>query len=117
MAPVQLPCITKPEALAEKCRAAMTRREPAIRDYFDIDYTVRKGEIDTSDASWLQLVREKIAVPGNESIDVSAERLDALRGQVEPFLKPVLRIAEFQEFNLDRAFGVIAEVAAAVKAI
>ena len=116
MAPVRLPCIAKPEALAEKCRAAMTRREPAIRDYFDIDYAVRNGEIDPSEASWLQIVREKITVPGNESVDVSVERLHALRGQVEPFLKPVLRTKEFQEFDLDRAFGVVANVAAAVKA-
>jgi predicted nucleotidyltransferase component of viral defense system len=116
MAPVRLACITKPEALAEKCRAAMTRREPAIRDYFDIDYAVRNGEIDPSEASWLRMVREKIAVPGNESVAVSVERLHTLRSQVEPFLKPVLRTKEFQEFDLDRAFGVVANVAAAVKA-
>jgi predicted nucleotidyltransferase component of viral defense system len=80
MAPLQLLCIAKSEALAEKCRAAMTRREPAIRDYFDIDYAVQNGEVDPSEASWLQMVREKIAVPGNEAIDVSVERLHALRG-------------------------------------
>jgi predicted nucleotidyltransferase component of viral defense system len=79
VAPVQLSCIAKPEALAEKCRAAMTRREPAIRDYFDIDYAVRNGEIGPSEASWLQMVGAKIAVPGNESVDVSVERLHALR--------------------------------------
>jgi hypothetical protein len=116
MAPVRLPCIGKPEALAEKCRAALTRREPAIRDYFDIDYAVRHGEIDPSEASWLQMVRDKIAVPGNESVDVSVKRLHALQDQVEPFLKPVLRTKEFQEFDLDRAFGVVTNVAAAVKA-
>jgi len=116
VAPVRLPCIAKGEALAEKCRAAMTRREPAIRDYFDIDYAVKNGGIDPSETSWLEMVREKIAVPGNESVDVSAERLHALRGQMEPFLKPFLRIKEFQEFNLDRAFGIVANVAAAVEA-
>jgi predicted nucleotidyltransferase component of viral defense system len=117
VAPVQLLCIAKSEALAEKCRAAMTRREPAIRDYFDIDYAVQNGEVDPSEASWLRMVREKMTVPGNESVDVSVGRLHALRDQVEPFLKPVLRAQEFQDFDLDRAYGVVATVAAAVKAV
>ena len=32
----------KSEALTEKFRAALSRREPAIRDFFDIDYAVRR---------------------------------------------------------------------------
>ena len=112
IAPVRIVCIAKREALAEKFRAAMTRREPAIRDYFDIDYAVRKGEIDPSEEIWLQMVRRKLAVPGNEPVDVSEARLKMLRSQLEPFLKPVLRIREFQEFDLDRAFKIVADVAA-----
>ncbi len=38
MKPVMLPCISKIEAFAEKFRAAMTRREVAIRDFYDIDH-------------------------------------------------------------------------------
>lgn len=114
--PFHIICIAKREALAEKFRAAMTRREPAIRDYFDIDYAVQKGGVDVSEAGWLQMVEEKIAVPGNESIDVSEERLKALRSQLEPFLKPVLRIGEFHAFDLDRAFTIVADVAAKVEA-
>jgi hypothetical protein len=112
IAPVRIICIAKREALAEKFRAAMTRREPAIRDYFDIDYAVRKGEIDPSEQIWLQMVRHKLAVLGNEPVAVSEERLKMLRSQLEPFLKPVLRIREFQEFDLDRAFKIVADVAA-----
>jgi predicted nucleotidyltransferase component of viral defense system len=78
--PVRFFCISKREAFAEKFRAAMTRREPAIRDYFDIDYAVANGVIDSHDASWIQMVRAKIQVPGNEVIDVSEQRLRGLRG-------------------------------------
>jgi predicted nucleotidyltransferase component of viral defense system len=78
--PVRFFCISKREAFAEKFRAAMTRREPAIRDYFDIDYAVANGVIDSHDASWIQMVRAKIQVPGNEAIDVSEQRLRGLRG-------------------------------------
>lgn len=115
--PVPFTCIAKREAFAEKFRAAMTRREPAIRDYFDIDYAVGKGEIDPKDASWLKMVREKLHVPGNDAVDVSERRLYALRDQLEPLLKPVLRIKEFQEFDLTRAFTIVADVAARVAAL
>lgn len=33
---VSLPCLTRAEAMAEKIRAALCRREPAIRDFFDV---------------------------------------------------------------------------------
>jgi hypothetical protein len=36
--PTSLRCISKIEAFAEKFRAALTRREVAIRDFYDIDY-------------------------------------------------------------------------------
>ena len=94
----------------------MTRREPAIRDYFDIDYAVANGVIDPHDASWIRMVRQKIQVPSNEAIDVSGQRLRALRDQLEPLLKPVLRIREFQPFDLDRAFTIVADVAAKLEA-
>jgi hypothetical protein len=63
---------------------------------------------------FVELVREKLAVPGNESIDVSAGRLDNLRLQVDPELRPVLRAQDFAEFNLERAFAKVVEVAAAL---
>lgn len=111
---VRFPCLSRQEAFAEKFRVAMTRREPAIRDYFDIDYAVKNGVIDPYDASWVQMVREKIQVQGHNAIDLSFQRLSVLRNQVEPLLKPVLRIKEFQAFDLDRAFTVVADVAAKV---
>ena len=114
--PVRFTCLSKQEAFAEKFRAAMTRREPAIRDYFDIDYAVANGVIDPHDASWIRMVRQKIQVPSNEAIDVSGQRLRALRDQLEPLLKPVLRIREFQPFDLDRAFTIVADVAAKLEA-
>ena len=43
VAPVTVRCVDKIEALAENFRVALSRREPAIRDFFDIDYAVRKG--------------------------------------------------------------------------
>jgi hypothetical protein len=60
------------------------------------------------------LVREKLAVPGNDPVDVSAARLAALRPQLESELKAVLRAGDFAEFDLERAFKAVVEVASAL---
>ncbi len=111
---VALRCISRMEAFAEKFRAAPSRREVAVRDFYDIDYAVRKLGVNQQDADLVNLVRQKLAVPGNEPVDISVDRLSALRQQIEPQLKPVLRGRDFWEFNLERAFRAVAEMAAEV---
>ncbi|MFZ2654188.1 MAG: nucleotidyl transferase AbiEii/AbiGii toxin family protein [Victivallales bacterium] len=95
------------EAYAEKMRAALTRREPAIRDFFDLDYADRILKFDLHDGNYLQLVRSKLAVPGNDKVDLSETRLDSLRKQIAGALKPVLRERDLHEFDLDRIFGIL----------
>lgn len=99
------------EAIAEKLRAALTRLEPAIRDFFDIDYLASQHKINLKDHHLLQLVAEKLKVPGNPPVDLSPARKEKLKSQIETELKPVLRSADFERFNLDRAFGLVAEIA------
>jgi hypothetical protein len=53
------------EAYAEKLRAALMRDEPAIRDFFDVDQAISAGRLDLTDSRLIQLVREKLSVPGN----------------------------------------------------
>lgn len=103
-----LPCISKIEALAEKFRAALTRREVAIRDFYDIDHAIRVLGVDAHDAGLAELVRQKLAVPGNDPVDVSPARLAKLRPQLATRLRPVLREQDFDEFDLDRAFDIVA---------
>jgi len=112
--PFPVRSIDKIEALAEKFRAALSRRDPAIRDFFDIDYAVRKGGLQTDNARFIDQVGQKLTIPGNESVDVSEKRLGALRRQLETQLKPVLRDRDFAEFDLDRAFGIGVRMAKAV---
>jgi predicted nucleotidyltransferase component of viral defense system len=113
--PISVRCIDKIEALAEKFRAALSRREPAIRDFFDIDYAVRKGGLRTDEADFIDQVGLKLAIPGNNPVDVSERRLEALRRQVEPELRPVLRDRDFAEFDLDRAFEIGVRMTKAVQ--
>lgn len=104
-------CISRAEAFAEKFRAALSRREPALRDFFDLDYAVRYLGLKPDDAKLVALVRDKVQIPGNDPADVSASRLAALRQQLEPQLRSVLRAEDFRAFDLDRAFGIVARMA------
>jgi len=99
--------LTMEEAIAEKLRAALTRLDPASRDFFDIDYLVSQHKIDLTDQHLLQLVAEKLKVPGNPPIDLSPARKEKLETQVNTELKPVLRPSDFESFNLDRAIEMV----------
>ena len=115
VSPVEIPCISLREAMAEKLRASMTRREPAIRDFYDIDHAVRLRGLDRCDPALLALVRRKLAMPGNGPVDLSPERLAMLHSQVEPVLGPVLRPDDFAAFDLKRSFALAQDVAKALQ--
>lgn len=99
------------EAYAEKVRAALSRREPAIRDFFDLLYAVRKMGLDIHNPDFLSMVKTKLEVPGNPPVDVSADRKQELDRQLEGQLKPVLRPGDFAGFNLDEAFELVGGIA------
>lgn len=107
-----VPCLSLEEAMAEKLRAALSRREPAICDFYDIDHAVRRCGVRIHDPALIALLRQKLAVPGNEPIDVSPVRLAALELQLASQLKPVLRNRDFAEFDLERTFVAVADLAA-----
>jgi predicted nucleotidyltransferase component of viral defense system len=109
--PLSMACISRKEAYAEKFRAALTRREAAIRDFFDIDYAVRQLGLETREPSLVRLIQSKLEVPGNEPIDVTEKRLETLRLQKESHLRPVLRNSDYQAFDLERAFPLVREMA------
>ena len=102
------------EAYAEKIRAAITRKEPAIRDFFDVFHAIRKIGLNTQDPDFLGMVKAKIDVPGNEPIDLSEERKQELNRQLEGQLKPVLRPSDFDGFNLNEAFELVRNITEAL---
>ena len=92
-------------------RATLTRRDPAIRDFFDVENAVRQRLLQHLDADFLQFVRQKLAVT-RDPVDTSSSKLTALKAQLETQLKPVLRKADYEAFILDRAIAIIEDVAA-----
>ena len=109
--PFPVSCLSYLEAMAEKLRAALCRREVAIRDFFDVDYAVRSGALDTRDRALLDLLRRKLQVPGTAPVDVSPDRVGQLRRQLEGELRPMLREQDFAQFDLERALGTVDTVA------
>ena len=111
---IPVPCLSYSEAMAEKLRAALCRREVAIRDFFDVDHAARNAGVDVHDAALLDLLRRKLTIPGTAPLDVSAERMEQLQRQLEAQLRPVLRDQEFEQFDLERAIGTVRAVAQAL---
>ena len=108
--PLQCSCISKQEAYAEKFRAALTRREPAIRDYYDIDYAIRNLNLDPSKDDFILLVKGKVAVPGNTLSEKFAYNRALLEKQLETELKPVLRGGEYEKFDLNRTYSFVLDM-------
>ncbi len=108
--PVNVRVLQRREAYSEKIRAALTRREPAIRDFFDIDHAVQGGLFDYRDPVLLDLLAAKLSVAGNEPVDLSEAKIAILREQVETQLRPVLRMRDYESFDLDRVILVLEDM-------
>lgn len=103
--PFTVETLSYDEAIAEKVRAALCRRDVAIRDYFDVDHAVHSGKLDPFDPAFLNLVRRKIAAPRTGPVDVSDARVADLHRQLDAQLLPVLRERDFAQFDLERAMS------------
>jgi predicted nucleotidyltransferase component of viral defense system len=103
-------CMSPEEAYAEKLRAALTRKDLAIRDFYDIDYAVQGMGLDLSKKHFLDLAIRKLTVPGNDPVNITLSRKETLKRQLETELKPILREKDFQQFDLDRAFNLVAQI-------
>ena len=103
LSPATIFCLSTKEAFAEKIRAALARKDAAIRDLFDLDHAIRHKKIDMQDAELLDFARLKLQVPGTNTVDISKPRIEAMRRQLTTELQPVLRPADFAAFNFDHA--------------
>ena len=110
LVPVTVVAMSLRESYAEKIRAALSRREPAIRDLYDLHHAIEAGILDVDDPSLLALAKRKLLVHPGEPADVSDARFDAFRRQVESALQPVLRTEDFTGFDVERVFTLLREL-------
>jgi predicted nucleotidyltransferase component of viral defense system len=114
LTPITVRALSLREAYAEKMRAALTRRAPAIRDFFDLDNAIRKGLLEHRAPEFLELVLRKLDVT-EDLPDLSTARAEMLARQIEAQLKPVLRAADYEGFVLDRVVDLLRAVLAQCK--
>ena len=115
--PFRINVMALPEIWAEKTRAALCRLEPAIRDFFDLDYARLNMNLNLQDATLVGMVRRKLAVPSNGPVNLSADRRIQLEKQIEGQLRPVLRTRDFEHFNLDRIWAALVALADRLKEV
>jgi predicted nucleotidyltransferase component of viral defense system len=104
-------CLSPIETMAEKIRAALCRREAAIRDFYDIHHAVSERGLDLDDEALLELVRAKISIDAGNVPDCSAERLGILKPQGPAELGSVIRERDLLGFDLEDTFGQLAVLA------
>lgn len=107
--PVNVTTLSVREAYAEKTRAALTRKEPAIRDFFDIDHAVQKRLLFHQEAATISLISQKLSATEDHP-DISDARFAIVQTQLETQLKSVVRIEDFQKFDLQRVATILREV-------
>jgi len=90
------------EAYAEKTRAALCRRELAIRDYYDLDYASVNGLIDFENDAFLLLVKKKVQHEINFHNFNSPVTIKYLQSKIKSELEPTLKKEGIAAFNLDR---------------
>lgn len=108
---VDVRSIALPEAMAEKLRAALSRKEVAIRDFYDLDHAAQQLNLELDGDQMLEMVRLKMSVPGNLPVNVGDSRLAELRQQLDTRLRTVLRDSDFEAFDLDRAIRLVVGLA------
>jgi len=100
LAPVKVKGLSKEEAYAEKARAALTRKEPAIRDIYDLWQAAEQKIIHLDSPDWIAIAKRKCE--GHDLAECcSVKRRAIFEKGVQSDLVPVLRndMAEIFDFN------------------
>ena len=96
--------LTLNEAVAEKLRAAITRKEVAIRDYYDL-WFIAESKFDFKDKHFLSIFKKKLESEKYKgdylhNFGLDQKAIESLHKQIETELIPVIRVGE--SFDLDK---------------
>lgn len=103
--PYPVKIFNKLEAYAEKMRAALTRTQPVIRDFYDLHFALKNKIIELSDPIYTNLVRSKLAITKKAPIDLSEIKLKKLQAQIATELLPTLSSKVENDFDLEKIFS------------
>jgi predicted nucleotidyltransferase component of viral defense system len=115
-------CLALMEAVAEKLRAAATRKTIAPRDFYDIDYVIRNG-FNVAEPEVLTLFQKKLKEDEADTdlsryrvnLGRSVDEIQDMGDSIEEELYEVLTPDERGRFDLDAALGRINEAFAKLR--
>lgn len=92
------------ESVAEKLKAAISRKDVAIRDYYDLWHIAESG-FDFYNKKFIKLFKRKVTDEGytgdyKKDFGLGADKLSFLHKQIDDLLMPVIHSGE--TFDLDR---------------
>lgn len=101
-------CFALNELVAEKLRAAATRREIAPRDFYDLGHLIKVG-FNLNDSEFLQLLKKKLAEDKFDTdlkkyrvnLGRSDKDIGDMSARIETELLDVLTLEEKKKFNLE----------------
>lgn len=105
------------ETVAEKLKAATTRKDPVIRDYYDLYYIMR-ADMDFTSKLFGSLFKKKLDYEGYRkdfrvNFGLNDKKIALLEQQIESDLTPVIRIGE--KFDLKKVFNLFNEILPKIK--
>jgi hypothetical protein len=98
--------LTLNEAVAEKLKAAITRRDAAIRDYYDL-WFIAEAKFNFKSKKFITLFKKKLRAEKykgdySHNFGLDAKSQELLHRQIETELIPVIRVGE--SFYLNKVF-------------
>jgi predicted nucleotidyltransferase component of viral defense system len=102
--PIQVIGLSKVEAYAEKVRAALTRKEPAIRDIYDLWQAFEQKVIAMDTLGWISMAKQKCSAYDLTDC-CSAKRKEVFEKGVKTDLHPVLRTDMAEAFDFNAAWN------------
>jgi predicted nucleotidyltransferase component of viral defense system len=95
------------EAVAEKLKAAVTRRDVAIRDYYDL-WHIAEAKFDFRNKQFISLFKKKLEAEKykgdySHNFGLDEKTVQHLSRQIETDLMPVIRVDE--RFDIDKVFN------------
>ena len=101
--PIKVIGLSKDEAYAEKVRAALTRKEPAIRDIYDLWQAFEQKVITMDNPEWIAMTKRKCFAYDLTDC-CSAKRKAVFQSGIKTDLHPVLRSDVADAFDFDAAW-------------
>ncbi|MCK5609149.1 nucleotidyl transferase AbiEii/AbiGii toxin family protein [Candidatus Pacearchaeota archaeon] len=115
-------CLTLKELVAEKLRAASTRKIIAARDFYDLSYLL-KEKFNFEDRELLELFRKKLEEDNflgsmkkyRVNLGRSDKEIEEMKERIEDELFPVLTMDEQKEFDIQKTLDDLNKVFGSMK--